>query len=176
MDIAFVPQKRKNRPISINTRLRLSPGFNFSAFILSFSAFLASFSALRFAFSSAASAISALSFNRLSGSFYEEEYDKHTYYHNCCAEQENIGEGIIFVKFRRFGRNARSRAVKIAVTIVPGQKSPRALPIPPIRLMTALPSLRSSFGVKSGIRATTGALHSDITKTNENYEKHCEAE
>ena len=32
--------------------------------------------------------------------------------------------------------------------------------------MTALPSLRSSFGVKSGIRATTGALHSDITKTN----------
>ena len=69
MDIAFVPQKRKNRPISINTRLRLSPGFNFSAFILSFSAFLASFSALRFAFSSAASAISALSFKRLSGSF-----------------------------------------------------------------------------------------------------------
>ena len=43
---------------------------------------------------------------------------------------------------------------------------PTAEPKPPIRLITALPSERSSGGVKSGIRATTGARHNDIENTN----------
>ena len=37
--------------------------------------------------------------------------------------------------------------------------------MPPMRLMTALPSERMSLGVRSGMSATTGALQSDMTKT-----------
>ena len=44
-------------------------------------------------------------------------------------------------------------------------KRPIAPPRPPMRLMTALPSERISLGVRSGMRATTGALQSDMTKT-----------
>ena len=42
---------------------------------------------------------------------------------------------------------------------------PIALPRPPMRLITALPSLRRLGGVRSGMSATTGARHSDMTKT-----------
>ena len=52
--MAFVPQKRKNRPMSMKMRLLLSPEVSFSFFLASFSAFAASFSALRLASASAA--------------------------------------------------------------------------------------------------------------------------
>ena len=42
---------------------------------------------------------------------------------------------------------------------------PIRLPTEPVRLITALPSERSSGGVRSGMSATTGARQSDITKT-----------
>ena len=58
--------------------------------------------------------------------------------------------------------------MKIVQRIIPRVPAtiPTAEPIPPIRLITALPSERSSGGVRSGIRATTGALHKDIENTN----------
>ena len=43
---------------------------------------------------------------------------------------------------------------------------PISEPSPPIKLMMALPSDRKAGGVKSGIRATTGARQSDMTNTN----------
>ena len=66
--IAFVPQKRKKSPISINTRLFLSPFESFCAFICAFSSFLACFSAAALAFSSIAIFCSATALRRLSGS------------------------------------------------------------------------------------------------------------
>ena len=54
VEIALVPQKRKNRPRSMKIRLLLSAEESFSAFLAAFSALRASFSAFLLAASSAA--------------------------------------------------------------------------------------------------------------------------
>ena len=66
--IAFVPQKRKNRPPSIKIRLLLSEPESFCAFLAAFSAFLASFSAFALAAASAALFCALLTSSLLEGS------------------------------------------------------------------------------------------------------------
>ena len=56
-----------------------------------------------------------------------------------------------------------SVAFVINVIILP-ETVPRTTPTPPMILITALPSPRSSEGVASGIIATTGERHVDIIK------------